>query len=192
MDLIKHNRRKEQRQRVLTVFALSKFYSDYREIYLLECLLKLDNNYTKAEETSAFINSIFNGNTTPSEFMKNHEEIINELIDKNKYFNLELDRINQSGTSLNKKNVLAFCKLVEHGSFHLLKINLCFNSQVNFLLHYIDELIPKEALLIGMMETSFIDGRRKKNNVLFKKTFLAIEKTYYEVFRKQLLRTIKN
>lgn len=192
MGLIKHNRRKEQIQRILTVFALSKFYSDYREIYLLECLLKSENNYTKAEETSAFINAIFNGKTTPSEFLKNHEDIINELIDKNKYFNLELDRINQSGTSLNKKNVLAFCKLVEHGSFHLLKINLNFNYQVNFLLHYINQLITKEVFFEGMMETSFINGSRKKNNVIFKKTFLAIEKTYYEVYKKQLLRTIKN
>lgn len=178
----------EQGLRVLRVYALSKLYADYRDIYLNECLLKHDNDYSNAEKLSDMINSVFMGETKPTDFIKDYDKITNELIDKSREFKIELDRINQSTCGLNKKGVLAFCKQVEHGSFHLLKINNQFHYQSRYLLSYCQSAIDKETFLEGMKEVSLFTKKKKTNNQFFKRTFLAIEKTHYEIMSKQYLR----
>lgn len=178
----------EQGLRVLRVYALSKLYSDYRDIYLNECILKHEGSYQNAENISDMINSVVNGNTKPTDFVKDENKIINELIEKSKDFKFELERIHQSTCGLNKKGVLAFCKQVEHGDFHLLKINNQFHYQSRYLLSYSQNAINKDTFLEGMKEVSIFTGKRKTNNALFKKTFLAIEKTHYEIMSKQFLR----
>lgn len=182
----------DQGLRVLRIYALSKFYADYRDIYLNECILKQKSTYADAEKMSDMINSIFMGETKPVDFVKDEDKIINDLIDKNRYFKFELDRVNQSNCGLTKEGVLAFCKRVEHGRFHILKINTQFNYQSAYLLSYLQNRIGKEVFLDGIKEISIFTKNKKTNNKFFKKTFLEIEKTHYEIMNKQILRNYKN
>jgi hypothetical protein len=178
----------EQKNRILRVYALAKLYSDYRDIYLSECLLKCNTTYFEAEKTSDFINSIFKGDTKACDFIKNEDELINELISKTKIFKYELEIVSKLFIGLNDKLVMSFCKDIEHGNFHILKSNIGFIYQIHSLLNYYNGSINKDEFLYGIQEFSIFTKKRKFNNKLFKKTFLSIESKYYEIINKQIIR----
>lgn len=180
-----------QRDRVLRVFVLARLYCDFRDIYLNECSLNHSNNYKSAENTSDMMNIIFNQDTTPTDFIIDKEKITNDLIDKSVNFNKNLKELKGNYIGLNEKIVRAFCKNVEHGNFHLLKINNSFVYQTNWLLDYVLNIIGKDTFLEGFKEINIFSKSRKYNNLKYKRTFLAIEKTYYEIVRKQIYRNLK-
>jgi len=184
-------RKIQQKQRILRVYALSKLYADYREIYINECILKTENNYFEAEKTSNFINEVFGGETKPTDFIFEHNKTINKLIDKANEFKDELKRIDKTSLGLNKKNVLAFCKEVEHGKYHILKSNIQFYYQTIALYNYSEGRCSKELFLEGMTQIDIFTKKRKTNNAYYKKTFLEVEKSYYAILRKQIFRSLK-
>lgn len=182
----------EQTKRILRVYILSKFYCDYRDIYLNECLLKHKNDYIGAEKTSDFINSVFGGETKPVDFIYQEQDLINDLISKNKLFNEEINMLEKLNIGINKKNIVAFCKNVEHRCFHILKSNIQFKYQCHSLYSYSMNNINKNELIKGMEQICIFSKKSKLNNKYFKKTFLEIEKTYYEIASKQIIRKLKN
>lgn len=180
-----------QKERILRVYALTRLYCDYRDIYLNECLLKQKTNYFDAEKTSNFINCVFKGETKPVDFIKNEDKLIDDLISQNQIFKYELGIVSDLFIGLNEKIVMSFCKNVEHGDFHILKSNIGFKYQIHALFHYYSGVITKDEFLYGIQELSIFTGKRKLNNRLFKKTFLSIESKYYEILNKQIIRTLK-
>ena len=180
-----------QRDRLFRVFTLAKVYCDFRDIYLKECILKSKNDYKEAEKFSGLMNSIFGTDSTPSSFITDYEKTTNELIDNVSNFKSLLKSLEGNSIGLNEKCIIAFCNNVEHGSFHLLKINNCFKYQTNWLLNYYLNYVGKDAFLEGFKETDIFSKSKKYNNIEYKRTFLAIEKTYYEILRKQIFRNLK-
>ena len=187
----KNQLKQYQKDRILRVYALTRFYCNYRDIYLNECLLKHDTNYLDAEKTSHLINYIFKGDTKPVDFIKDEDKLVDDLISKNENFKHELGVVSKIFIGLNEKIVMAFCRNVEHGDFHILKSNIGFQYQIHALLNYYSGVITKDEFLYGIQELSIFTGKRKFNNKLFKKTFLSIESKYYEIVNKQIIRILK-
>lgn len=152
-------------------------------------MLKHDNNYSKAENTSEMFNRVFGFETSPTDFIKEDEKIIDDLIDKNIEFKKDLDYLDFSSCGLDKHTVIAFCKEVEF-NFHILKVNNNFIYQSQNLLAYVSKFTTKKQFLEGIKEIDIFTGNKKVNNKFFKRTFLAIEETYNKLHLKKELRKL--
>lgn len=186
---LKQRLKLKQNLRILKVYSLARFYVSFRDIYLNECMLKHENNYLKAENSSEMFNNIFGAKTIPTDFIKDDDKIINDLIDKNIEFKKDLDYLKISICELDKYSVIAFCKYVEF-NFHILKINNNFIYQSQNLVSYVSKFITKKQFLQGFKEIDIFTGDKKVNNLFYKKTFLAVEKTYNELHIKKELRKL--
>jgi hypothetical protein len=179
-------KRHKRSLRLWKLCVLANAYYKYQIFYLNECLLKHDTDYKQAENTSMLINSIFNGETVPADFVKSQEESENELIEKHQDYQ---DYLNQS--MLDKETVDAFCKASEHGKSSLLKINsIIFVKQIETLLTYNFGLITKEQAEKGILDYCIFSRKPKKlNTKLFKNTVYFIERLYNEIESKKNFRT---
>lgn len=169
----------KRKMRVTKVGMLTSFYVCYRDIYLKEQLLKSKNNYVKAEHMSDFINKLGISETKPVDFIYDKDLIINQLIDLNIEFkkNIAFCVDNRIFT---KRFILSFCKNVEFSN-HLLRFNNQFQYQIASLSAYVTGQISKEVLEEDMKEISLFTKKKRYNNRFFKKTFLEIEKTAFQI-----------
>ena len=185
---IKIKLKSNQRNRILKVFVLSKLYADFKDFYLYECLLKQTSDYKSAERMSDLMNGLFNQDTKPVDFIVDKDKIANDLIDKSIKFKNFLKNIKGNNLGLYEEAIKAFCKNVEHGEYHNLKINNNFFYQTKWLLNYSLDNVSKKDFLEGIKEVNIFSKTKKYNNVFYKRTFLAIENTYDDIMSKQILR----
>lgn len=174
--------------RIIRVCFLAKYYCAYRDIYLNQRLLEYENNYIEAEEFSDNLNSIFGLESKPTDFLHNENDLSNKIIDTHRWFDNEMK--NLDGFVLSKNAVMAFVKSIEHGDFHILKSNPNFVYQMESIMAYGFGISDKEHFLEGIKEVSIFTKRSKFNNRLLKKTFLEVEKRYFEILNIQSLRTL--
>lgn len=174
--------------RLVRLYVLSEAYFKYQMFYLNQCTLNHKNNYQLAENTSMMINTIFNGQTKPTDFIKSEEEAVNDVIDKHKDYQGFLNK-----TFLDKTVVDAFCKASEHNLGTILKINSTgFSSQISALILYNAGEITKEQLHSALIDYCiFTKTTKKLNTRLFKKTITSIEKLYTEILNKKTIRQHK-
>ena len=177
-----------QRNRILKVFVLAKLYADFKDFYLHECLLKQTSDYKSAERMSSLMNGLFNQDTKPVDFIVDKDKITNDLIDKSVKFKEFLKNIQGNSIGLNEASIKAFCKNVQHGEYHNLKINNNFYYQTKWLLNYSLDNVSKKDFLEGIKEVNIFSKTKKYNNGFYKRTFIAIENTYNEIMSKQILR----
>lgn len=175
--------------RLIRLYILSEAYNRYQMFYLNQCVLKHSSNYVLAENTSTLINTIFKGETKPSDFLKDENQAINDLIDSHQSYQYFLNK-----THLDKVIVDAFCKSSEHNFGSILKINsIAFTRQVAVLTLYNAGEITKEQLQEALIDFCIFTKKTKKlNTTLLKKTVYSIEKLYTEILNKKIARTIKN
>lgn len=181
----KTNRRNE---RLLRLYILSEAYFKYQMFYLNQCMVNNNTDYKTAESTSMLINTIFNGQTSPADFIKTEDEATNEVIEKYKDYQKFLDK-----TNLDKSIVDAFCKASEHSFRTTLKINSTgFSYQIIALIHYNNGNITKEQLQDALVDYCIFTKKTKKlNTKLFKSTVTSIEKLYTEILNKKISRLYK-
>jgi hypothetical protein len=174
--------------RLLRLYVLSEAYYRYQMFYLSESLLKHKTDYKTAENTSFLINSIFNGETTPADFIKSQDETINEVIEKYNEYNNFLNE-----TLLDKEVIDAFCRAAEHNSRTLLKTNsVGFQNQIEALIRYNTKEVTKEQIQNALVDYCIFTKKTKKMNfTLFKKTVYSIEKLYTEILEKKVNRKKK-
>lgn len=182
----KTNRRNE---RLLRLYILSEAYFKYQMFYLNQCVVNNNTDYKTAESTSMLINTIFNGQTKPADFIKTEDEATNEVIEKYKDYQKFLDK-----TYLDKSIVDAFCKASEHSFGTTLKINSTgFSYQIIALFHYNNGGITKQELQDALVDYCIFTKKTKKlNTKLFKKTVTSIEKLYTEILDKKIIRLHKH
>ena len=174
--------------RLIRLYILSEAYYRYQIFYLSESLLKNKTDYKTAEKTSFFINSIFNGDTSPSDFIKTQDEAANEVIDNYNEYKRFLEN-----TFLNKEVVDAFCRSVEHNSRTTLKINsVGFTNQISELIRYNCGEVTKKQIENALVDYCIFTKKPKKMNFrLFKKTVYSIENLYTEILKKKINRKLK-
>lgn len=174
--------------RLVRLYILSEAYFKYQIFYLNQCVLKHNNDYQLAESTSNMINTIFNGQTTASDFIKSEDEKTNEVIETYNEYQSFLNK-----TFLDKKVVDAFCKASEHSFGTMLKINSTgFSSQITALILYNSGEISKQQVQNALKDYCIFTKKTKKlNTKLFKKTITSIEKLYSEILEKKIIRLNK-
>jgi hypothetical protein len=129
------------------------------------------------------INTIFNSETTPSDFIESEDDSIDKVIDSNKEYKAFLNK-----TFLNKEIVDSFCRATEHNNMSL-KFNIGFNHQIKILTLYNSGQLSK-----SQFEESFVDfciftrSTKKINLKQFKNTINSIEKLYIEILLKKTQR----
>jgi len=178
--------------RLQRLYVLSEAYNRYTAFYLSQCQMKNETTYKSAENLSSFINNIFNGNVSPSDFLKSTDELSNEVIDNYSKYKEWLDFYN----NIFKREIVdAFCKHVEHSNnCNFLKVeNMQFTGKIIGLIGYNFGIIPLSTLETGMQDICVFTKKYKKFNFFrFKKTLITIEKNYQEILFKKTSRIAKN
>jgi hypothetical protein len=171
--------------RLFDLYVLSKAYYHYQLFYLSKCALNHSIEYDTDEITSMLMNTIFNLETTPADFIQTQDEANNEIIEKYQEYESFLDK-----SYLDKLVVDAFCKAFEHNFGTMLKINsVSLLFQIRALLDYNRGLITKKQIQERMVDYCIFSKKTKKLNTrLFKKTIHSIEKLYTEILNKRTLR----
>ncbi len=167
--------------RLFDLYVLSKAYHHYQLFYLCKCTLNHSIEYNTGKSTSMLMNSIFNLETTPADFIQTQDVANNELIEKYQEYESFLDK-----SYLDKLVVDAFCKVFEHNFGTMLKINsVAFLFQIEALLDYNIGLITKKQIKERMVDYCIFSKKTKQLNTrLLKKTIHSIEKLYTEILNK--------
>ena len=181
--------RKGQRcLRLCDLYILSTAYRKYQVFHLSKDALNHSKEYNLCESTSALMNTIFNLETTPADFIQTQDEETNELIENYQDYQSFLNKCN-----LDKQVVDAFCKAVEHNFGVMFKLKfVVFIHQVEALLEYNIGFITKKELHERLVDYCVFSQRKKKlNQSVFKKTIHSIEKLYSEILNKRAVRQRK-
>ncbi|MGZ9676419.1 hypothetical protein [Flavobacterium sp. GNP001] len=187
-DLDVQYRKGQRCLRLSDLYVLSKAYHKYHVFYLGKYVLNHSKEYNSCESTSMLMNTIFNLETTPADFIQTQDEATNELIEYYQDYQSFLDK-----SHLDKQVLDAFCKAYEHNFGTMLKINsVTFIFQVEALLEYNIGLITKKELHERLVDYCIFSQRTKKlNTSVFKKTIHSIEKLYSEILNKRAVRQRK-
>lgn len=187
-DLDVKYRQDRRTLRLFDLYVLCKAYHHYQLFYLSKCALNHSIEYDTDEMTSMLMNTIFNLETTPADFIQTQDEANNELIEKYQDYESFLDK-----SYLDRLVVDAFCKAFEHNFGTMLEINsVSLLFQIRALLDYNRGLITKKELYERLVDYCIFSQRTKKlNTSLFKKTIHSIEKLYSEILNKRAVRQRK-
>lgn len=188
--------KKESRmKRLQKILVLSSAYCHFAELTVSQSLLKSNNNYAQAENTSDFINNIFKQETSPSDFLHNKDELTNEIIEEYKSYKKWCSNKYEEYLGTNEKLINAFCKSVEfQNKAVLLKVDntYLFISHISYLLRFLIKEIEKEDLEKILVDFSLFSGVQKKLSFKrFRKKIISIENLYQEIDAKQKSRTNK-
>lgn len=180
-------RQDRRSSRLIELYFLSQAYHKYQLFNLCKCALNNSTEYNSSENTSMLMNTIFDLETTPSDFIQTQDEANNELLEKYLDYKSFLDK-----SDLDKLVVDAFCKASEHNFGTMLKINsVPFMFQIEVLIDYNLGLITIKQLRESFVDYCIFTKKTKKINTrLFKKIIHSIEKLYSEISTKRTLRQI--
>ncbi|MFT5244457.1 MAG: hypothetical protein ACI8QQ_002397, partial [Psychroserpens sp.] len=171
--------------RLYDLCVLSKAYHKYQVFYLSKYALNHSKEYNSGERTSMLMNTIFDLETTPADFIQTQDEATNELIENYQDYQIFLDK-----SHLDKQVLDVFCKAFEHNFGTMLKINsVAFVGQIQALMEYNLGLITKKQMQKRIVDYCIFSQKTKKLNTrLFKRTIHSIEKLYTEILSKKTLR----
>lgn len=182
-------------QRLQKILVFSSAYCHFAKLTVYNSLLKSNNNYTDAENTSDFINSIFKQETSPSDFLHNKDELSNEIIQEYKSYKEWCSNDFEKYYSINEKLIDAFCKAVEfQNKSVLLKCDntYLFTSHISYLIGYLADSVSKNDLEKKLVDFSLFSGEpRKLSFRRFRRKIISIENLYQEIDAKQKSRTKK-
>lgn len=186
INLIKQHKRHD---RLMRLYVLSEAYYKYQMLYLSQCAVRHGISYSTAESTSQMINTIFNGDTSASDFVTSDDELTNHVID---YYN-DYKAFVKSNVTVPKEVLNAFTRQAEHGNKTLLKFNHSgFHRQITALVMYNYGEITKAQLNDHLKDFCIFSKTPKKmNTVLFKRTIYTVEKLYQEILYIKTARALK-
>lgn len=186
INLIKQQKRHD---RLMCLYVLSEAYYKYQMLYLSQCAVRHGVSYSTAESTSQMINTIFNGNTSASDFVTSEDDMANHVID---YYN-EYKAFVNSNVTVPIEVLNAFTRQAEHGNKTLLKFNHNgFQRQITALIMYNCGEITKAQLKDHLKDFCIFSKTPKKmNTVLFKRTIYTVESLYQEILSIKTARTLK-
>lgn len=187
----KLNREYARMKRVLNLFLLVNAYHHYTLLELHTNILKSDNSYKDAESMSGMINSLFNRETKPSDFIHDNQEVANEALDN--YESLQMWLSSAEENNITPQSVIAFCKAVEYGEKVIwLKTlgHLYYPEYLRNLILYMTGAISRNDLMERFIEYSvFTQTTHKASFVHFRKSLLKIEELYNAIDSKQKSRS---
>lgn len=155
--------------------------------------MKCDNNYKLAEHFSGVISSIFKMDCKPQDLIHDDDEVANNAL----YYHDSLEKLLKDVSFINREDILAFCKAMEHynkgwcwlnSEGHAYMADYCDN-----LLGYLTGHISKKELERRFVFFKLWEGGKpiKGNLCLARRTFRQIEELYYEIVCKKEIRMVK-
>ncbi len=192
--MIKSEKHNSRLNRLLKLIILISSYHHYTQAVLYSKAAGAENSIPEAESMSEFINSFFQQDSDPSDFIHKESDMVEkafEHYDKLK----EWYQLAQTTDYITPKQIRAFCNAVEYGNrVFSLKCSefLYYPKYLNALLCYLTN-----ACVWGNVRDSFIeysvytDEIRQVDSKLFRKSIIIIENLFLEISDKQKVREKK-
>lgn len=174
--------------RLLLVHSLCKCFDLYHEMQLRLSLLEAKNNYENAVEMSDFINSVFNGDTSPETFIVDKDDTSNHIITLYLKFKESLNSV-----YIDADAAKVFCERMEKDDSEWCWLRsegyLYMPSYCSIAINYIIGEIWKEELKDHFVYYKVWEGGKKSkgNFALFRKTFIQVEKMYFDIVCQKLI-----
>lgn len=182
------NRKLAQRLRIARMFILANYYYAYSERKMFAKAYGINPSWDTAEKIAMLGSFIIGKDVSPDEFITTKEQYEDEIFSRTKIINQLRESIDTTG--MDERDVVAFCESAIHNHIPILTVNsFNFAEQMKLVMLYslgtIEELDLKDIHIVP-------PHIRKFNSMMFKRTWMGIEKRYWEVVAKRNARKMKS
>lgn len=188
MSILKTSSRKTlQRLRISRMFILANYYSAYSERKMFAKVYGVNTSWDSAEKMAMLSSFIMGEEVSPNEFITTKEQDEDEIFSRTKIINQLKESIEITG--MDESDIIAFCESAIHDYIPILNVNsFNFAEQMKWVMLYslgqINELTLDDIHIVPPHARPF-------NSMMFKRTWLGIEKRYWEVVAKRNARRMK-
>ena len=194
MELDRRNwdvRRNEALYRIEIVHLIINSFKYYQEVETYKNVMKFSQDYDSCEKAVQMIRILFNQDVKPKELMKTEDELSNDLLDSYKGLKDSLKHFPSVRYPYDKEDILSVLAYLYHNSTWLRmkcydysifmpKVFNVFSGKRQFLYHNVKWLIEQSY------EYCFWNGNIKHiDTLMFRATFIKIEKAFNEIIEKR-------
>ena len=170
------------------MFILSNYYCAYSERKMFAKVYGVNTSWDSAEKIVMLGSFIVGKDVSPSEIISTKEQYEDEIFSRTKIINQLKESIEIIG--MDESDIIAFCESAIHDYIPILNVNsFNFAEQMKWVMLYslgqIDELTLEDIHIV-------LPNVRPFNSMMFKRTWLGIEKRYWEVVAKRNARKMKS
>jgi len=181
------SRKPLQRLRISKMFILANYYCAYSERKMFARDYGVNMSWDSAEKMAMLGSFIIGEEVSPSEMISTKEQHEDEIFSRTNIINQLKESIETTG--MDEDDIIAFCESAIHEYIPILTINsFNFAEQMKWVMLYlfgqVDELILEDIHIVP-------PNIRPFNSMMFKKTWLGVEKRYWGIVAKRNARRMK-